>query len=161
MTIVRAQSQIDMPSHAAVKAALDIPAISTLSQRTVDITTLGARSGRWRRIEIWFYNVDGRYYLTGRPPRRRGWYSNLQSNPRFMFHLKHSEQADLNATARPVTDPDEREHIFRRIVGSLNDPSNPAGFPDRPPVGDWIASSPLVEVIFDEFEAAQVGPRQE
>ena len=32
---------------------------------TIDITTTGRRSGQPRRIEIWFYNVDGRIYLGG------------------------------------------------------------------------------------------------
>jgi hypothetical protein len=28
--------------------------------RTIDITTVGRRSGKPRRIEIWFHNVGGR-----------------------------------------------------------------------------------------------------
>jgi hypothetical protein len=140
-----------MPDRSAIRDALDIGAPSGVRERTVDITTVGATSGRPRRIEIWFHQVAGRWYITGRPPRPRAWYRNLEANPRFTFHLKHGVQADLRATARPVTEPAERRAVFESIVGSLNDPANPAGFPNRPPVADWVASSPLVEVTFDEL----------
>jgi hypothetical protein len=36
-----------------------------VAERTIDITTLGARSGIPRRTEVWFHRVDGRWYLTG------------------------------------------------------------------------------------------------
>lgn len=35
--------------------------------RTVDTTTMGRKSGKPRRIEIWIHNLDGRLYLTGSP----------------------------------------------------------------------------------------------
>jgi len=38
--------------------------------RTVDITTIGRRSGKPRRIEIWIHHLNGRLYLTGSPGRR-------------------------------------------------------------------------------------------
>ena len=71
--------------------------------RTTDITTCGRKTGRLRRIGIWFYNVDGNIYLS-RLPGRRNWYANLTSEPRFTFHLKQSLRADLQATARPIKD---------------------------------------------------------
>lgn len=144
-----------MPETSAITTALDIGAIASPRERTVDITTTGAKSGRPRRIEIWFHHLDGRWYITGRPPRRREWYHNLEINPRFSFHLKNGVQADLSATARPITDPDERQQILQRIVGSLNDPSNPAGLSNRPPLEDWVGLSPLVEVTFDDLEPEQ------
>jgi deazaflavin-dependent oxidoreductase (nitroreductase family) len=144
-----------MPDTSAIRAALDIGAISSARERTVDITTTGATSGHPRRIEIWFHQVEGRWYITGTPPRQRGWYRNLEINPRFTFHLKHDVHADLSATARPITDPDERHQILQRILKSLNDPSNPAGLPNRPPIEDWVAFSPLVEVTFDDLETEQ------
>ena len=108
--------------------------------RTIDITTYGRRSGEPRRIETWFYNVDGRIYLSG-TPGRRDWYANLQANPGLVFHLKQSANADLPARARPVTDPDERRAavagIFR-VLGRLGDEES------------WVAGSPIVEVEFEE-----------
>ena len=65
---------------AAVKAALE-------SDKTVDITTTGRRSGRSVRIETWFYRSRGRYFLSG-SPGKRDWQANLIAIPRMKFHLK-------------------------------------------------------------------------
>ncbi|MBM0234262.1 nitroreductase family deazaflavin-dependent oxidoreductase [Micromonospora sp. STR1_7] len=66
----------------AIARALAIGPDSTAAERTIDITTLGARTGAPRRIEIWFHRVDGRWYLTGMPGPR-GWYANVRAHPRF------------------------------------------------------------------------------
>jgi hypothetical protein len=142
-----------MPDTSAIRNALDLGPISGASERTVDITTVGAQSGRPRRIEIWFHQIESRWYITGVPPRKRGWYRNLEANPRFTFHLKHGVEADLGATAGPVIDVNERRQILGRIVDGLNDPSNPAGIADAPPLEDWVEFSPLVEITFDDFES--------
>src|SRR6185503_17815302 len=52
------------------------------TERTIDITTTGRTSGRPRRIEMWFHNLDGRLYLTG-TPGSRDWYANLLRHPAF------------------------------------------------------------------------------
>jgi F420H(2)-dependent quinone reductase len=141
-----------MPDTSAIRDALDIGAISGARERTVDITTTGAKSGQPQRIEIWFHQIDGRWYITGTPPMPRGWYRNLESNPQFTFHLKNGLQADLPATARPILNQDERRDVLRQILNNLNDPSNPAPLPDQPPIEDWVASSPLIEVTFDDLD---------
>ena len=74
---------------------------------TIDITTIGRRSGESRRIEIWFLNVDGVIYITG-TPGPRDWFANLAADPSLIFHLKESVVADLPATATIVDQRDER-----------------------------------------------------
>ena len=59
-----------------IRGALEITPASSARERTVDITTIGARSGRPRRIEIWFYRAAGRIYLTT-TPARRDWYHSV------------------------------------------------------------------------------------
>lgn len=108
------------------------------TDRTVDITTIGRRSGTPRRIETWFYRAGDRFYLTGLPGRR-GWYANLVATPAFTFHLKHSVAADLPATARPVTDEAERREVIRAIIDELDEPRD---------FEAWVAGSPLAEVTF-------------
>ncbi|MCA9873520.1 MAG: nitroreductase family deazaflavin-dependent oxidoreductase [Anaerolineales bacterium] len=111
---------------------------------TIDITTTGRKSGRPRRIEIWFRQVDGRIYITG-TPGTRDWYANLRQDPHFTFHLKESVHADLPARARFVTDAAERREIlsapqmswYRQQVGSVE---------------DLVAGSPLIEVVLEERE---------
>lgn len=102
--------------------------------RTIDITTTGARSGEPRRIEIWAWPLDGVLYLTG-SPGRRDWYANLKAEPAFTVHLKRGVKADLPAHARLIEDPEERRDVFTRLIGG-------SGYD----LEDWVGGSPLVEV---------------
>jgi hypothetical protein len=113
---------------AAVRTAL-------LRDMTIDIVTLGVRSGEWRTTEIWYVVVDGRIYLCGTPGAGedereyapRDWIANLKAHPEFRFALKESIDETLDARAVIVTDPDERRRVFsadvtgwyRRQTGSL------------------------------------------
>jgi deazaflavin-dependent oxidoreductase (nitroreductase family) len=108
------------------------------TDRTIDITTRGRRSGRPRRLEIWFHNVDGRIFITGLPGRR-DWYANLVADPELTFHLKESLKADLAATARPVTAVEEKREIFEIVLPRI-------GHLDK--IERWLTDSPLVEVSF-------------
>jgi len=109
----------------------------------IDITTIGRRSGAPRRIEIWFHNIDGRIIITGKPGRRN-WLANLIANPEFTMHLKGAVQADLPATARVITDPEERDALMTaRFRG--RDSS------DEPPA----EGRPFVEVLFHEAETTE------
>jgi hypothetical protein len=132
----------------AIARALDIGADSSVAERTVDITTLGARSGIPRRIEIWFHRVDGRWYLTG-VPVRRGWYANLRANPRFVVHLKHGVTADLPATAIPVAEPTRRQ-VITAVLDLQNRPEIAARVSRRQDLDEWLMRSPLVEIVFDD-----------
>jgi len=109
------------------------------NDRTIDITTIGRKSGEPRRIEIWMHHFDGRTYISG-SPGRRDWYANLTANPEFTFHLKGSVQADLPAAARPITDEPERRDVITQIFGGTGR--------DSAEVEQWVSRSPLVEVEF-------------
>jgi hypothetical protein len=130
-----------------VRAALAIDRSSTPAQRTVDITTTGARSGLPRRIETWFYRFEGQIYLTGMPGKR-DWHRNLLANPAFTFHLKHGVSADLAAIAIPVTDPEERRRVLTEAVDDLNARREPNSDQPLRTAESWIEGSPLVRVEF-------------
>ena len=108
------------------------------TDRTIDITTTGRTTGRPRRLEIWFHNLDGSIFITGMPGRR-SWYANLLAEPNFTFHFKESIQADLPAVARAITEPAEKRAVLEVLLERL-------GFADR--IDTWLADSPLVEVTF-------------
>ncbi|MEV4020475.1 nitroreductase/quinone reductase family protein [Nonomuraea angiospora] len=136
--------------NAEIEQALAITPASPARDRTIDITTTGARTGRPRRIEVWFYRVDGQIYLST-SPARRSWYANILKNPEFTFHLKHRVRADLPALGTPVRDPRQREAVFRPIIADLNQPWNPAGIPQPvEPLKEWMQGSPLIRVDFLE-----------
>ena len=106
----------------------------------IDITTIGRRSGRPRRLEITFHNVEGHLYISGSPsPRRRSWIANLAADPNFTFHLKRRIKADLPARARIIDDESERRSVLPHIArrGGVKD------------VERMIRQSPLFEVTFD------------
>jgi hypothetical protein len=129
-----------------VQQALAIGPSSSARDRTVDITTTGAKSGLPRRIETWFYRVDDRIYLSGRPAPR-GWAANLLADPRLTFHLKHGIVADLPATARRIDDDGERRRILGRIVDDLGHGRRRMSPEEREA---WMVGSPLFEVAFDD-----------
>lgn len=106
----------------------------------IDITTTGRQSGEPRRIEIVFFNFDGRVYISGMPGRR-GWVANLAADPRLTFHLKNGLAADLPATARIITDQAERRAVIERVCATWN---------RQHQVEAFVARSPLIEVIFDD-----------
>ena len=106
------------------------------TDRVIDITTTGRKSGESRRTEIWFCNIDGSLYISGWPGKR-GWYPNMLANPAFTFHLKESVEADIEATAIPITDPGERYRVITQIADRYGATAS---------VEEWVADSPLVRV---------------
>ncbi len=112
----------------------------------IDITTTGRKSGRPRRIEIVFHNMDGRLIITGMPraDRKRAWLVNLESDPHLTVHLKGAAQADLAATARVITDETERRAIAEWIVGNA--------WPNQD-ADTMTAYAPMIEVIVEDLAA--------
>lgn len=106
----------------------------------IDITTTGRKSGEPRRIEIVFFNFDGRLWITGMPGPR-AWMANLEADPRLVLHLKRGPIADLPATARIVTDEATRRPIMERVTQAWN---------RRAQLEAFVASSPLIEIILDD-----------
>jgi hypothetical protein len=117
------------------------------TERTIDITTTGRASGRPRRIEMWFHNLDGRLYLTG-TPGTRDWFANLQQHPDFTFHLKGRVRADLPARATAIVEPARRLAILTPLLDRLGRAAD---------LGAWLRESPLVEVAILDTEPGAGG----
>jgi deazaflavin-dependent oxidoreductase (nitroreductase family) len=109
----------------------------------IDITTTGRRTGKPRRIEIVFHNMDGRLIITGMPraDRRRAWLLNLEADPRMTFHLKGAVAADLPAIARVITDATERRAIAEWITTHAWQQQD---------ADAMTAYAPMIEVTLDE-----------
>ena len=112
----------------------------------IDITTTGRRTGKPRRIEIVFHNMDGRLIITGSPraDRKRAWLLNLESDPHFTFHLKGPAHADLPATARIITDEAERRSIADWVATNAWHGID---------VDAMTAYAPMIEVAIDDVAA--------
>lgn len=109
---------------------------------TIDITTIGRRSGEPRRIEMMFHSFDGHVYISGmpNPDRTRAWLQNMRANPHFTFHLKQLVQADLPATAREITEDPERREVMTKVAKVWGRDVEP-----------MLTQSPLVEVTIEGF----------
>lgn len=76
--------------------------------RTVDLVTTGRRSGQPQRVEIWWFQFEDRFIITG-TPGRRDWYANILANPRVVIETRHG---DYPATASTISDPQFRHRFF-------------------------------------------------
>ncbi len=116
-----------------------------LTGHVIDITTTGRRSGTPRRIEIVFHNIGGRIYISGVPraDHTRAWLRNLADDPHLTFHLKGAVTADLPATARIVTDEQERRAILTEVAKTWG----------RHDVETMTKYSPLIEVTLEDQAA--------
>lgn len=122
---------------------MDATAVDALARGgVVDITTVGAKTGANRRIEIVFHQFDGNYYITGKPGFKRDWLANLIANPQFTVHLRGAGSADVSATAREITDADQRAAVLYRILTESwdNEPAKAEHILPR-----WVDDAPLVE----------------
>ena len=100
------------------------------------MTTKGAKSGKPRRIEIVFHDIDGKTFISGMPNFPRGWLANLKADSHFTFHLKGPLSADLPATARVIGDEAERRQVLPHIAKVWK----------RKDLEDMVQTSPLIEV---------------
>ncbi|GAA5055098.1 nitroreductase/quinone reductase family protein [Nocardia callitridis] len=125
-TTGRNDSEPDAPlSHLPdrIRRSIEITPTACTDERIINITTVARRTGRPRRIEIFFYRAAGATYLCGGAGgAATDWHANLLANPHFTFHLGNGIRADLPALATPVTDPTERHTVLAEIVADLNQP---------------------------------------
>jgi deazaflavin-dependent oxidoreductase (nitroreductase family) len=112
------------------------------TDRLIDITTTGRKSGNPHRIEIAFHYLDEVVYISGLPGKR-DWYANMVANPEFTFHLKQSVQADIPAKATPVLADAPRREILTRILQKWG---------RQQELESFMENSPLVEVQLHDVD---------
>ena len=78
------------------------------------LTTIGRRSGREHRIEIWFGISGGMLYVLSGGGDRSDWVRNLRADPRVRIRIGEVEQP---ARARVVTDGGE-DGTARRLLAA-------------------------------------------
>jgi deazaflavin-dependent oxidoreductase (nitroreductase family) len=109
--------------------------------QVIDLSTTGRHTGRQRRIEIFLHDKDGQLFITGMPraDRTRDWIHNIRTDPRVVVHLKHRVVADLAATARVVTDAEERRPLIEAAAERWR----------RTDVENMLKHSPLIVLTVD------------
>lgn len=76
--------------------------------RTVDLVTVGRKSGQPQRVEIWWFRFEDRFIITG-TPGPRDWHANVLANPRVVIETRHG---NFPATASTVSDRRFRRRFF-------------------------------------------------
>jgi hypothetical protein len=92
-------------------------------------------------------------------PAPRSWYANLRANPRFTVHLKHGVSADLPATAAPVDEP-TRRLVITAVLGLQDRTDLGMRATQRQNLDEWLAHSPLVEIVFDDKDLMAAAARR-
>jgi deazaflavin-dependent oxidoreductase (nitroreductase family) len=112
----------------------DLDRLATFT--TIDITTIGRTSGKPRRVEIWWFRVDGRFIVSG-TPGRRDWLANVIANPSLVVHVNGF---DLSAKAAVITDGGFRRRFFTRPETSW--------YSTQTQLELLINTAPMIEVLF-------------
>ena len=130
----------ESPLSAAIRAALN-------HSQLIDMTTTGRRTSQLRRIEIFLHHDDGQLFITGMPraDRTRDWIHNIGADPHVVLHLKQSVVADVPATARVVTDPDERRPLIEAAAKRWR----------RTDITEMLRHSPLIVLTVDDHSSHQ------
>lgn len=104
---------------------------------TCEVSTVGRRSGRVRRVEIWYVVVDGQIVLAG-TPGGRSWLANLREHPQAVLHLRVPVR-ELDVLAQEVMDP-----VRRRRITDQAWRLQPWYAAQPYSVDDWVRGSPMV-----------------
>lgn len=75
---------------------------------TVEITTIGRKTGKPHTKPIWFVYDQGRFYIQSGKGGKTDWYQNLQKNPQIALKV---DTLTLRGTAKFITDPQEVARI--------------------------------------------------
>lgn len=108
---------------------------SLAATRTIDLTTIGRRSGEHRTIEIWWFHIDDRFIITG-TPGRRDWLANVRADNSVLIRTHFGEY-----TANVIEIDDE---AFRRRV--FTDPTT-SWYNTQEELAHLINTAPMVEVV--------------
>ena len=81
------------------------------------LTTIGWKTGKQHRIEIWFVEYNKRYYLISERQRHAHWVQNIVHNPKVLFTVGH----DTFEGIASIVDPDKESNSAVAEVLKLMD----------------------------------------
>ena len=86
----------------------------------LSLTTVGRRTGRPHRIEIWFAEHNGRLYLLAGGRERSDWVRNLRANPRVTVELGDETRVGVARVIEAGTADDRlaRELLLAKYSGT-------------------------------------------
>ena len=106
------------------------------STLTIDLTTIGAKTGTPSRVEIWAWWFEGRYIITG-TPGPRDWLANVTANDSVVVHVRG---IDLSGRARLVKDREFRRRFFES--------SETRWYSTQAQLDSLVTEAPMIEIVF-------------
>jgi F420H(2)-dependent quinone reductase len=103
--------------------------------RTIDLTTIGKRTGEHRTVEIWWFHVDGRFIITG-TPGRRDWVANVRADNSVLIATSFGE---YRGNAVEISDPTFRRRVFTDPMTSW--------YKTQEELDHLVATAPMVEIV--------------
>ncbi len=83
------------------------------SRKTIDLTTIGRRSGKPRTVTIWFVSGDDGSVLVQHVARKAAhWYRNLCANPSVQVDFG---DGPIEARARPLEDAQQIADVMAKV----------------------------------------------
>ena len=101
---------------------------SASTEKEVEFTTFGRKTGTPSRKIIWITNLDGRLYIRSGLGLTRDWPKNLVANNHGILHIAGH---DVPVTTRHVTDPEEARAMHAPVKAKY-DAGRPGSTGDEP-----------------------------
>ena len=108
---------------------------SLAATRTIDLTTIGRRSGEHRTVEIWWFHFDDRFIITG-TPGRRDWLANVRADNSVMISTSFGE---FLGNAIEIGDDDFKRRVF-------SDPAT-SWYATQEELDELVSTAPMVEIV--------------
>jgi len=91
--------------------------------RFLFLMTRGRNSGLWRRLEVWFVEMSGSFYLLAESQDRPDWVRNIEADPqvRFSIGTRRNETSELAPTVGRgrVLDEGRESELCARVRASM------------------------------------------
>lgn len=118
--------------------ALDDPTLDQLAAtQVIDLTTTGRRSGQPARIEIWWFRIGERFFITG-TPGPRDWLANVTADPAVIVHAPFG---DFAGKAVLVTDEQLRREVMTH--------PDLGWYQTQAELDALVATAPMIEITLD------------
>jgi hypothetical protein len=108
---------------------------SLAATRTIDLTTIGKRTGEHRTVEIWWFYIEGRFIVTG-TPGRRDWVANVRADNSVLISTSFGEYV---GNAVEIADPGFRRRVFTDPMTSW--------YKTQEELDLLVSTAPMVEIV--------------
>jgi deazaflavin-dependent oxidoreductase (nitroreductase family) len=77
------------------------------------LDTLGWKSGKNHRIEIWYVDFNKRYYIVSEHGENAHWVQNIKHNPNVRFSVSNKISEGTARIVNPLTEPELAARISK------------------------------------------------